>query len=388
MAQVVCVFCESYETDKVNSAVEKGFNLLGGVKSLFSTGEKVLLKPNLLAPELPEKAVTTHPSVFQAVALEIKKTGALLSFGDSPAIGSPKKTAKKTGILDVAEKLGINLADFENGEEVSFSEGKQNRKFTIAKGVLESDALVSIAKLKSHGLTTMTGAIKNQFGCIPGLLKGEFHVKLPDVNDFARMLVDLNLLLKPRLYVMDGIIAMEGNGPRGGTPRQMNIILISKDSVALDACVCRLMGINPQNNPMLRLGEDLGLGTFQQANIEILGDPLDKFAQNSFVLANKNPLSAFNNTWLRNYLVSRPEINHDKCINCGICIEMCPTKPKALSWQVKAKNKGTTPKYVKERPIYDYNQCIRCYCCQELCPEGVINLKTPFIASLFSLKKS
>lgn len=118
-------------------------------------------------------------------------------------------------MTEVADKLGIHLADFQNGKEIYFEEGKQNKKFIIAKGVLDADGIISLPKLKTHGYAKMTGCIKNQFGCIPGKLKGEFHVKLPDVNDFARMLVDLNKLVKPKLYIMDGIIAMDGNGPRG-----------------------------------------------------------------------------------------------------------------------------------------------------------------------------
>jgi len=89
--------------------------------------------------------------------------------------------------------------------------------------------------MKTHGFQRMTGAVKNQFGCIPGALKGEFHVKVPDASNFAKMLIDLNTYIHPRLYVMDGIIAMEGNGPRGGTPKKMNVILFSTDPIALDS---------------------------------------------------------------------------------------------------------------------------------------------------------
>jgi uncharacterized protein (DUF362 family) len=132
------------------------------------------------------------------------------------------------------------------------------------------------------------GAIKNQFGCVPGILKGEFHLKLPDADDFAKMLVDLNTLVNPRLYVMDGIYAMEGNGPRGGTSRKMNIILLSSDPVALDATVCRLIKVNPECVPTVKYGMQAGMGTFLKDEIELLGDDFDGFV---FQTRERNALS-------------------------------------------------------------------------------------------------
>jgi len=120
----------------------------------------------------------------------------------------------------------------------------------------------------------MTGCVKNQFGCIPGPLKGEFHVRIPSIIDFSKMLVDLNVYLKPRLFVMDGIIAMEGNGPRGGTPRKINAILLSEDPIALDATVCRMINLNPEFVPTIVFGKEAGLGTYDENEIEILGDDI------------------------------------------------------------------------------------------------------------------
>lgn len=110
----------------------------------------------------------------------------------------------KTGISTIATELNISLADFQSGKNVFFREWKQNKKFTIANGVLNNDGVISLPKMKTHGYQRMTGAVKNQFGCIPGALKSEFHVKVPDASDFARMLIDLNTYIHPRLYVMDG----------------------------------------------------------------------------------------------------------------------------------------------------------------------------------------
>ncbi|MDD3024142.1 MAG: DUF362 domain-containing protein, partial [Syntrophomonadaceae bacterium] len=280
--QVALVRCESYEYEKVKAAVEKGLELIGGLNRLVKPGEKILLKPNLLTAEPPEKCVTTHPAVFKAVAEAFIATGAILSYGDSPALGSTVKVARKAGIMEAAEDLGIEMADFKNGEEVTFSGGRQNKKFVIAKGVLACDGLVSLPKFKTHGLTLLTGAIKNQFGCIPGVLKGEFHVKLPQVQDFARMLVDLNNLLQPRLFVMDAIMAMEGNGPRGGNPRYMGVLLFSTDPVALDATACRLAAVRPDEVLTLKYGQESGLGVWESDKTELLGEPLEGLQVSDF----------------------------------------------------------------------------------------------------------
>ena len=127
-----------------------------------------------------------------------------------------------------------------------------NKRFIFANTVLDADGIISLPKLKTHGLTRLTGAVKNQFGCVPGLAKGQFHAKMADPYDFSTMLVDINTFLKPRLYVMDAIMAMEGNGPRNGKPRQMNALMFSKDPIALDAVACKMVVLIPNTCPPLR----------------------------------------------------------------------------------------------------------------------------------------
>ncbi len=143
------------------------------------------------------------------------------------------------------------------------------KKFVIANGVLDSDGLVSLPKLKTHGLVRFTGAAKNQFGRVPGLLKNQYHVKLPDPYDFATMLVDLNTLIRPRLYIIDGIMAMEGNGPRSGNLKQLNVLLLSSDPIALDATASRIIHLDPEILPTSKPGEESGLGTYHAENITI-----------------------------------------------------------------------------------------------------------------------
>jgi len=138
----------------------------------------------------------------------------------------------------------------------------------VANGALDADGLVNLSKLKTHPLTRLTGAVKNQFGCVPGLLKSQYHVTLPDPFDFAAMLVDLNTLVRPRFCVMDGVMAMEGNGPRSGVMRKLNVLLFSTDPIALDATACRIINVDPEVVTTSGLGEKAGLGTYHSEDIE------------------------------------------------------------------------------------------------------------------------
>lgn len=376
MTKVVLIRAESYDVDEVRRAVTRGMDLLGGAGKFAKPGQKVLLKPNLLIGEVPDKCVTTHPAVFRAVAELFLQTGASLSFGDSPSIGSPTGAAKKAGLLQVAEELGVPEADFRTPVDVFYEKGLQNRKFVIAKAVRDNDVIVSLPKLKTHAFEKYTGCVKNQFGCIPGFRKGEYHIKLPNADDFARMLVDLNGLVKPALYIMDGIMAMEGNGPRGGKPRRMGIILFSEDPIALDATVCRLIDLDPELVPTIRYGHQAGAGKFREDEIELAGDDFSGFRLPDFDII-RSPLKVYRSRGIMrfasNRLVPKPVIVKGKCVSCGECVALCPTKPKSVNWETGDRT---------EPPVHNYATCIRCYCCQEICPEGAIILERPLLRRL------
>jgi len=373
---VALVRCEDYQPDAVQMAVASGIDLLGGAARFASPGEKILLKPNILSGESPEKCIGPHPLVFRAVAQSFKAAGAKLSFGDSPGVGNPKTHAQKAGYMQHAQELGVAWADFSTAREISFPQGRVRKKFSIAAGVADSHGLVSISKLKTHALTRITGAIKNQFGCIPGARKAEFHSVLPTAALFSQMLVDLNLCVQARLYIMDGIMAMEGNGPRNGTPRAMHVLLFSDDPVALDATVCKLINLDPGLVEPLVYGQQFGLGSM--ARIRYLGDALDTFLTPDFAV-NRSPQKTTTDTsflassFMRRFTAPRPTIQPDKCTRCGQCVKICPSQPKALSW-TEVGNQAP--------PVYDYAKCIRCYCCQELCPFDAIEVKIPPLGRL------
>ncbi len=363
-ATVAVIQCENYEIENVRSAVTRGIRLLGGISAFAQAHEKILLKPNLLSGSRPDKLVTPYPTVFQAVAEIFKATGADMFYGDSSGMGSLERVARQAGLKEVADSLGIRPADFRTVVPVSFPGALLAKQLRLAAGVLDADGIVSIAKMKTHGFTRITGAVKNQFGCLPGLQKTEFHVKMPNVNDFSRVLVDINSYLKPRLrlFIMDGIVAMEGNGPSGGEPAAMNAVF------------CRLIDLAPEFVPTMKFGEESGLGVYKPDEIQIIGDDIEPLINKNFQVVRRPPdrMASARSfpTFLKNRISPRPVISYERCVNCGNCVQMCPVTPKAVDRP--AGNK-------EQKPMYDYKECIRCYCCQEICPEKAITIKIPLL---------
>jgi uncharacterized protein (DUF362 family)/ferredoxin len=372
---VALVQCPSYEAKEVDGAIDRGIELLGGIGRFAAPGETIVLKPNLLVARDAERAVTTHPSVFRAVARRFAETGAEVSYGDSPGFGRPATVARRAGLTSIAEELGIIFAEFTRGRTASFPEGDLIKQFTIAEGILAADGIISLPKMKCHGLTRITGAIKNQYGCIPGPLKAEFHARLPNADLFSRMLVDLNRFLRPRLFVMDGIVAMEGNGPQNGTPRSMNVLLFSADPVALDAAVCAIIGLYPTLVLPIVHGERFGLGC--ATDIEYVGDSIDSFITPDFDVNRRRASTTGGpgrySRLARRLVVPRPVVRPQKCTKCGTCVKVCPVSPKAVQFEDSDRARP---------PVHDYDCCIRCYCCQEMCPEGAIELRVPLFGRI------
>jgi len=378
MSLVAIINCDSYEYPIVSESVKRGIKLLGGLQKFALPNEKILLKPNLLTGAHPDKCVTTHPSVFRAIAELFKTTGATISYGDNPGIISPFSAAKKSGLTKVAKQLDINFGNFNFADLVHFNEGKQNKVFTIVKAVSENDGIISIPKFKTHPLTKITGSVKNQFGCIPFLQKRALHAKLTDSKDFSKMLLDLNQCIHPRLYIMDAIYAMEGNGPLSGNPKKLKVLAFSSDPIALDATMCKIISLNPLNVPTVFYGHEFGYGEFEDHKIELVGDNIEDLINKDFKVERKkdnihNKRNLSGN--IMHSFVKKPFIIQKKCIKCGNCYLVCPVNPKAISFDDNLKNKI---------PEIDYNRCIQCYCCHELCPEKAIELKNTVFRKILS----
>ncbi len=377
-ARVAVLACDRYDPSTIQGVLQRGFELLGGLRRFVRRGERVLLKPNILAGCAPETAVTTHPAVLEAVIRILLEAGADISYGDSPGITKPARAARDSGLSAAAERYGVKLGDFEQGYQVSLpgssGKGRKGRlRLNLARAVLQADAVFNLPKMKTHQLTRITGAVKNLFGCVPGLEKPALHVSHPEALAFGRLLAGLNLTIRPRLHLLDGIAAMEGNGPRNGELRAMNVLIMSEDPVAADAVFCRLIDLDPAFVPTCLAGEETGLGIFRAEDIELLGESVIDLRQPEFKVVRtqvgRHALLGYYPA-IRHLLVARPVIDERRCVRCGICVKACPLPDKALYFNGRG---GSAP------PVYDYRRCIRCYCCQEMCPHRAISSKTPFL---------
>lgn len=384
---VALIPCDSYEEEKVYAAVCAGVGALGGIEKFVGKEEKVLLKPNLLAKAPAHKAITTHPAVFGAVARLMRENGyAHVTYGDSPGspTAAPEKAAEVCGIKQAAEKWGAVHGDFSGGSSVPFPAGKACRSFYLCRAVQEADAIISVCKMKTHALARITGAVKNLYGCIWSANKAAGHARFPSAEAFADMLADLLACVKPRLHIMDGITAMEGNGPTSGTPTQMNVLLFSADPVALDSVFAALVDLKPALVPTCVSADRCGLGTMDENHITVRTPEGDISVSQAAERYGNKDFNVFRGE-LKKGLISkvipllpalqdRPAVDKHKCVACGICEEACPVPGKAV-------HSGNG-----QKAKYDYRKCIRCYCCQEMCPAKAISVRRSLYNRLFDRK--
>lgn len=381
MDKVSLVKCNSYELDEVELALEKSLRLIGGLDSYIKPGMKVLVKCNLLMKKKPEECTTTHPAVVEALVKKLKELGAIPIIGDSPGgLFTPRLLRgiySATGMIDVAQRTGAELNYNTNPMEVSFPEGKIIKNLTVMELLQEVDAVISVAKLKTHGMTLYTGAVKNLFGVIPGMTKAEYHLRMNRVEDFTEALVDICQYVKPVLSIMDGVVGMEGDGPSAGTPRKIGAILASNSPYALDVVCASLVGISPERVPTIQRAVERGLCSYSLDDIRLLGDSFGELYIDDFKLPVTGEISFLHRvfgsnsklaTLLNHHLGPKPYFNHDECIGCSDCQRYCP--PKAIEM-------------VNRRPVVDLKKCIRCYCCQELCPKKAVEIKRSWFFKMF-----
>jgi uncharacterized protein (DUF362 family)/NAD-dependent dihydropyrimidine dehydrogenase PreA subunit len=349
---------------------------MGGIDQFARPNEKILLKPNLITGAGAERCITTHPSVFKALVEIFKATGASVSYGYNPGVASGFLTARKAGLSKVADEMGIEFADFSSVTEMHYAAGILLKTFPLVKAISDNDGVISIPKFKTHCLTRITGCVKNQFGCLPFLEKRIQHAKLTRVEDFARMLLDLNQCIKPRLYIMDSIWAMEGNGPIAGDPFRLRVLGFSTDPIALDAMMCRIICLDPSLVPTVFFGNLHGYGVSEENKIQLVGDNLEIFQSNAFKVDRQSimkPQKAGISRNLMRFLIKRPYILKNTCIRCGQCINACPVDPKAVNFN------GSL---IDQPPEINIDRCIRCYCCYEMCTEKAIELRPMFTTNV------
>jgi uncharacterized protein (DUF362 family)/NAD-dependent dihydropyrimidine dehydrogenase PreA subunit len=373
ISSVSLVKCSSYDTAQVHQAVRSAVDLLGGIEKFIRPSCRVLVKPNLLMAKGPESGVDTHPEIVRAVVRILKDINCQIFIGDGPCVwGSQlnifESVYEKSGIKKVAEEESVEL--------VSFEKRRWRGKFPITTWLDNCDYLVSIPKFKTHNLTILTGAIKNLFGLVPGTYKTELHKQYFDLQDFAGILVDIFEQATPALTVVDGIVAMEGEGPgTSGRLRNPGLIVAGSDAVAVDSILSLIMGLKPKDILTTKEAARRALGVADINSIQTCGERLEDVIDAPFQLP---PTS------LKRKLISRPvamglvkrlirfypQVNDKKCTRCGVCIDVCPQKVVGLK---------------NNHIVFKYRGCIACFCCMEACPDSALKIKKSLAAKIIGL---
>lgn len=380
MADVSIVRCSSYDEAEVVEAMRTVLEPIGGL-DWVQPGMKIAVKANLVTFMKPESAATTHPSVLIALVKMLKARGADVIVGDSPGglynAAFVNRVYAATGMKRV-EEAGAQLNRNFGEAHVEFPQAKVAKEFTYTAWLDEADAIIDFCKLKSHGMMSMSAAVKNLFGTIPGTLKPEYHFKYPDERDFADMLVDLNEYFKPRIAIVDAIVGMEGNGPTAGKPRKIGVLMASESTYNLDLVCAEVIGVTMNDVPTIRAAHERGLCPASCAELEIAGDlEAVKIPDFKNILSHRGLqfqgsggfISKLTGKVIGVALQSKPDVSKGDCVGCGVCAGICP----AHAIQIKDK-----------LPKIDRKKCIRCFCCQEFCPKGAMVVKRPIIAKMLN----
>ena len=369
MSKVAITRAHSYQPIEVKKALDEGFKLLGGVGEYIKPGQKVLLKVNVLSAKTPDQNVTTHPEVIGQMIDILNEHGCEVWVGDSSGgnnqTGNPTGHALRvTGIQEVVENRGAKLLNFDSTGFVTKKGGEVFKELYIASPFFEADVVISMAKFKTHGLTLMTGGVKNMFGVVPGRAKANYHKEAQTVEKFCTGLLELYKEVKPHLTVVDGIEGMEGNGPSAGTTKKVGIVVISPDAISADRVLGEILPCKFQDVLTTYYGHKMGLGQGDINKIEVLGNQTKDLNITPFKLPNTKLVSSlpgFLTIWAVNMMKVVPDIELPGCTGCSFCINSCPVDAMVLSKDNKA--------------TIDYSKCISCYCCHELCPKKTIELK-------------
>lgn len=368
MAKVIIRDCTDYKLDLLKSQIKSGIKLLGGLEKFISPGMKVLLKVNLIGPKTSDSAAVTHSEFVRALTQILKERGCIVWIGDSSggAIGGVAPTTRSlvvSGLERVAKEEGAVIKNFdrEGVVEVTSSSGYVNKMY-LAKPMFEADFVINLPKLKTHSAGIYTGAVKNLFGCVPGLKKAEYHRLAPDPKDLGEVIADIHRAVKVGLHIMDGITAMQGEGPTAGEAYHAGKILFSTDPLALDTVAAAMLGMDIKDIPILTTARKRQLGESNLDKIKIAGDYNSPPRLQGFKYPKKFRSSKQGNYAILvkviDFLKARPRINTKLCKQCNMCVESCPVQ--AIDRETKKIN---------------YDTCIECMCCHELCLHKAVELR-------------
>lgn len=344
--------------ENVRQAIDRVFELF----PLALKNRKILIKPNVLRASEAKEGVVTHPAVLRAVVEKVETMGpASIVVGDNPGLfgyGDNEDCFRKTGLMEAARGYYQNIGN--DSVKLDF-----NPEFmpavSVSKIAMEADFIISMPKFKTHGLTVITGAIKNSYGLLPGAQKAKLHKAAGNAERFHELLVDVFRLRVPDLFIVDAVVGMEGNGPASPDLREIGLILASDNAVAMDAVIATMMGCEPARLRSLQKAKEAGLGDYDTGKIEVIGE-LKKLP--GFKLPPLSGEATLSNEAMQQMIhartLLRPQVDPDLCTSCETCIDVCAVSALSMSGDL---------------PRVDADTCISCFCCQEMCPTKAITLK-------------
>lgn len=372
---VSIVRCADYGEETCERALREVLVPFGGL-DWVRPGMRVVIKANLVSAMKPEKAATTHPALLAALTRMLRERGANVVIGDSPGgtFAAPHLNAVyRVCGLSEAEAAGAELNRDFSQKEADLPEAHTAKHITYTGYLDGADAIISFCKLKSHGMLSLSAATKNLFGAIPGIIKPEYHYRYPDPMDFADMLIDLNEFFLPKLYLVDAVQTMEGNGPTAGTPKYMGALLAGTNPHKIDLLCAKLIGLEAKNVPTLRAAQERGLTPASAEELEISGDA-EEFVCKDFVTVQKGTGTDFGaqkgkllGAAAKTVLRARPKLKRSRCVGCGVCRDTCPAHAIVIE---------------KGKAKIDRRACIRCFCCQEFCPKGAMRVHRTWVARI------
>lgn len=324
-------------------------------------GKKVLIKPNVLRKSTADEHIVTNPAILQAVIDKVESfSPAEIVVGDNPGLvnyGDNEDSFAATGLMAAAKGYYKNLGD--TPQYVPF-DPEFLSEVAVSKEILDADIVISLPKFKTHGLTVMTGAIKNSYGILPGAQKAHLHQLSGSPRRFHDIIALVFRLRVPDLFIMDAVIGMEGNGPASPELREIGLVLASDNAVAMDGVVARMMGLDPACLGFLQKAKALGLGDYDAGSVELDGQMQ---VLPDFKLPPLGGEAITSNQTIGELISSRvqvrPKADPDLCTGCGNCVDHCPVSALILE---------------DDHPVVDPEVCITCFCCQEICPEKAIAL--------------
>ena len=374
--KVAASSCADYQQDSVENAVESVLSQLGGIAAFVPKDAKVFVKLNLVRDMPPEKCGTTHPEVVVALCKQLEKVTGNIAVGDSCAgtytKGVLNGVYSKCGLNQIEERCDARLNQNFDSRVVDIG-GVALSECDIISAFLDADVVINVCKLKTHSFAGYSGAVKNLYGLIPGLVKVEMHSRFPKLHDFCNLLCDLEQFARPKivLHLMDAVWGMDGEGPTNGKPKFIGQILASSNPYALDTAAVSLFSENPSEMPVLQTAASRGLNGCNREDVDFDFDAFKRNFIYDFDFAPAENISFFQDMsplirGLSKHMTKRVYMDAT-CRACGKCVEHCPAKAIDI---------------VKKRARVAQKKCIHCYCCQELCPFNAVRFKKPLLYKL------